>query len=865
MDPRPRRQNRLTSVWLASQHRQREPARTTALIGGIASAAAAFTVLCMNAAAPTVQIHGALPDASPRRAYDILVRMPSRVVQQNGPGSLARPTDLAELAGGITLAQYNTIRRLAGVQVAAPMTMIGYVPLTVVIPVAVPASAIAGTPALFTVTDRQRADDGLTSVTEPDAGSTYVTASAACPAADQASSSPAAPAVAAPRLTTCWSTSTGPQPQAWAGRPPATVSVPVAWTFLLPLVAVDPAAEARLLHLDRALVQGSYLPSKATTPGQVPVIIASSVDDDQEDILSLARAPASAAGSPAVEEGPIAGQVIGTQTVTAAQAYSQLLSQLHAFGAAPVPTYWTPSPARYATAARGALRPLPVPADDGYRALSPHRVRSAAGTGGNGADSVSAAALRMIGEFDPAMIASSAATPSPYLGERLSGADARTQRLLDGGTLGPDGNPAGYPSPGATLVMPMQDIGAFAGSGYSGTDSRAPVGSIRIRVAGATSDNALSRERVRVVAQEIVRATGLHVQVTLAASADPRTIELPAGRDGLPALRLSEIWYRTDTSTTVSSAVDPRSVALSTLLLVIGAALAASGMTATLRIRRRELATLRALGWRRRQVAWQAGREFAVVAAAAGALAALSAYAFEAVLTRRPASGWPLLSIPAVVAMTLVAAWWQVRRATAEPARRPRSAESLPAVWQGRWPASRVAHLALTAQRAWLRAALGAFVLTIACAALGLELAVRWVFGGAIVGTWFGFVVSWQDDQVDLAAVITVLVLATIVIADIRWRNGTERTGELRTLRAIGWSARGLAALAVGGATLRGLACGVVASAIDAAGIAAVVHIAPSGLALVVLAVAVAGVVISVLAVGLSAAAERITTARATA
>jgi len=854
-------------VRLVSRYRLRgEPVRTAALIGGIAAAAAAFTVLSMNAEATTVQLHGALPDVSPRRAYDILVRMPSRVAQQNSASSLARPTDLAEITGGITLAQYDTIRRLPGVQIAAPMTMVGYVPLTVIIPVAVPASAIARTPALFTVTERQRADDGLTSVTEPDVGSTYVTPSSECPHAAPLSAPSVSP-LPAPRLTTCWSTRAGPQPQAWAGRPPAAVSVPVAWTFELPLVAVDPAAEARLLQLNRAVVQGSYLPGTASRPGQVPVIIASSIADDRQDVLSLARAPASAvaagAGAPSGQLSGAAGQILGTETVTAAQAYRQLLSQLRDSGAAPVPTYWTPSPASYATDAGGALTPLQIPSAGGYRALSPHGVTSAPLTEGNGAASVAGAALRTIGEFDPDLIPSSAATPSPYVGERLSGADERSQRLLGGKTLGPDGNPAGYPSPGATLVMPIQDVGAFTGSNYTDTDASAPIGSIRIRVTGATSDDALSRERVRVVAQEIVRATGLHVQVTLAASADARTIDLPA--DGsMPALSLSETWYRADTSTTVSSAVDPRSVALSALLLLIGAALAASGVTAMLRSQRRELATLRALGWRRRHVAWQAGRQFALIGAAAGGLAALAAYAFRAVVTGGAATAWPLLGIPAAAGMTFVAAWWQLRRATTQPLPLPLSSPSS-AESSRRSPAAGVMTVAARIRRVWLRAALGAFVLTIACGGLGLELAVRWAFGGVIVGSWLGFAVSWQDDPVDLAAVITILVLATIAIADISWRNGAERTSELRTLRAIGWPARGLAGRAVAESVLQGLAGGVVASAIDVVGIVAVVHSAPAGLALVIPAVVVAGVVMSVLARGLCAAAERVAAARAAA
>jgi putative ABC transport system permease protein len=911
VDPRPRRPNRLTSVRADRARLTPVQARTSTLVAGIAATAAAFTILCMNASALTVQVRGQLPAASPPRAYDILVRVPSRVAHQAGADSLARPNDLAELSGGITLAQYDTIRALPGVQVAAPMTMVGYVPLTVIIPVAVPASALTSTPALFTVTARQRSDAGLSSVTEQNVGSTYVTTSPlalstvdagpeggeveaapdggltlVCPSASP-TPLPQVFSVDAQRRTTCWSTSTGADPADWSGRPPATISVPFAWTFLLPLVAVDPAAEAALLRLNRAVTQGSYLPTNGvTSSGPVPVIMASSIDDDAQDSLTLSRLPISAAihyasGLTADQINALLdatnGQPIGgTDTVTAAQAYRELLSFLPGSHAATVSAYWTPGPAHYAVGADGELIPQPVPADPavwaapyaltgedaatidtadvGFRALTPHVAVTFTSSAAAAGRPFSGAALHVVGVFDPAQVASSAATPSPYLGEQLSGGDAASRRLLGSGTLAPDGNPAGYPSPGATLVMPLQDIGAFTAAGrYTHTDARAPIGSIRVRVAGVTGDDALSQARVRMVAQEIVRATGLNVDVTLAASAATRTIDLAAGRDGRPALQLSEIWYRSDTRTTVSSAVDPRSVGLSTGVLLIGSVFVVSGSSAALRRRRRELSTLRALGWRRRRLAWQLVRVFALISATAGMLAVLIAYAVEAALSRDAATGWPLLSLPAAVVMTVVAAWWQARRISAEPV----SATELAGTAAGlrARPPGVIRHAVRTMFRVVRRNASGALVITVACAALGLELAVRWVFGGVVVGSWLGAPFSWQDDPVDLAAVLTVVALATVTMTDISWLSA-ERAVELRTLRAIGWSARGVARLAVSEAALLGVAGGLAGSVLDVAGILAVVHRLPAGLLPVIAVVVGTGVAMAMVAFGIPAVAR---------
>ncbi len=61
------------------------------------------------------------------------------------------------------------------------------------------------------------------------------------------------------------------------------LSIRLSWTFELPLVAVDPAAEAQLHEdLDSAVASGSYLPATATAPSQpVPMLMAGSIASDE--------------------------------------------------------------------------------------------------------------------------------------------------------------------------------------------------------------------------------------------------------------------------------------------------------------------------------------------------------------------------------------------------------------------------------------------------------------------------------------------------------------------------------------------------------------------------------------------------------
>src|SRR5215469_1359815 len=345
----------------------------------------------------SVRITGDVPGTGAERSYDLIVRGPAPAGSGGTEGWVTSPASLPTYSGGITLAQYGAIRRLSGVAVAAPMTMVGYLPLTVQVPVNIPASAIRRAPRSVTLTVRLRSDNGLSTVTWDD-------------------------------VTT-----------AYPGRLPGMMSVRLSWTFLLPLIAVDPAAEARLLRLDAAVVSGSYLPTTtAAHSGPVPMLVAGSIADDEQANVSV--------------DPPAGPAVLGAPAFTAAIAYSRLVGDAME-SAATVRTYWTASPVTYRQAPDGGFVPQPVAVnlaavwggpylwggapgdaavlDVAFRSLTEHAVLAAGAT------------MRAVGVFDPVAVASAPATPSPYLPTLLTGADARSRQLLGGRALSPNGAPGG--------------------------------------------------------------------------------------------------------------------------------------------------------------------------------------------------------------------------------------------------------------------------------------------------------------------------------------------------------------------------------------------------------------------------------------
>ena len=167
--------------------------------GGLA-VAVALAVLVVGTSAPaSVQLTGSVPGTGAARSYDIIVSAPDSGGADDSGGLTEKPATLDNLSGGITLAQYDAIRKLPGVAVAAPLTMVGYVPFTVSAPMTIPASVRAAKPTGVTLTVRLRSDNGLSTVTWDDVTVAYPT-----------SSRPRCRSSSAGRCSCRWSRSTPP-------------------------------------------------------------------------------------------------------------------------------------------------------------------------------------------------------------------------------------------------------------------------------------------------------------------------------------------------------------------------------------------------------------------------------------------------------------------------------------------------------------------------------------------------------------------------------------------------------------------------------------------------------------------------------
>jgi len=876
--------------------------RALALLAGMLVATTAFTVL--TAAARTAQIRTiGTVNAHFQPAYDILVRPAGARSRLESATGTVQPDFLSGIYGGITMAQWHQIREIAGVQVAAPIAMVGYAFMQAQFPVPIPAADIARPGRqLYRVSTTWVSANGATRIPEPPSY-VYVTPDRVRFSLTDGSTSEILPG--GPTVTSCPASGAAAGPFSFAARagascfskvnfdgtPPGTVSIPdlhghpslvVGWQFPMLIAAVDPQAEAELDGLNHALTSGRYLPENyGNEPpangfakgGAFPVLATADSGigeyaSTQVQELAAPAAPPVLDTATMARDATMAGRTVLSTTTTARQAYQFLLSLLrgtvltHANSI--LDAYWSAGPVSYRRGGDGDLVPVPVrnpasvwssdrgfilpPMDNAgsqYRALRQH-ARAIA--------KMSTVPLPVLAgtfsqggieAFDPL----SRVPLGPYQPATAGPANAASRTALGGENLLPSLNLGGLVGQPVQLITTMAALPALENSNYAGGAqlARAPISVVRVRVAGVTGPDPASLNRIKTVAEQIELRTRLTVDIVAGSSPAPTTIAVPADQFGTPPLLLTEGWVKKGVAISILRAVDRSSVTLFVLILVVCALFVANSATAAVRGRRTELGVLGALGWTRPRLFATVLGEVALIGLAAGVLGALLSPPLAAALGLHASAARAALAVPVAMALALAAGAvpaWLAARAEPVAAVRP----PVLAVRRARQPSGITGLAVVNVLRTPGRTVIGAVSLGVGVTALTLLIAVTLAFRGAVVGTLLGDVVTVQVRGVDYVAVAATVILGVLAVADALLISITERAPELATLRAFGWPEAALRRMVITEGALTGLAGSVAGAALGLAGAALFARQLPPLLLAAAGAAAVAGVLVTAVA-----------------
>ena len=853
-------------------------ARSVALLLGVLVAVTAFCVLTASARTSQLRTAGTV-SAHFRAAYDILVRPKGSRTRLESSTGTVQPNFLSGIYGGISLRQYHDIAQLPGVSVAAPIAMVGYSLPIVPVTARLPAAAIASPGRqLYRLSTTWVSDAGRIRIRQPPSY-VYLTSNPIrqqqtgpdvfelLPSGARARTCAGYPLRAAeppfgPAKQSnlwCWSRATGMfGGGSWEGLTARHPGFAVYWSFPMLIAAIDPAAEAKLDGLDRAVTSGRYLgeqagPAVASGTGGIayttfPVLAAARGGVGEYAVTQVQRLPRPA-GAPRLDPAALrrdataAGQPVSAVQVTAAQAYQQLLAEMAGTGhrdfSQGLDGYWSVGPTRYHRDGAGRLVASPVtnqasvwsmelpgahgpPMDNAataYRAVSEHKMTNLTVTG-----NVDPAPVpRAVGVFDPGRISDfdrlSEVPLGPYHPTAASPVGTASTGALHGADLQPSLNLGGYVSQPVQLITTLAALPTLQNSSVFAGDLHAsdPISVIRVRVAGVTGPNPVSLERIKEVAQQIAVRTGLDVDIVTGSSPAPMTVALAAGRYGQPALTLHEGWVKKGVAVAILTAIDKKSVVLFVLILVVCALFVANSATAAVRSRRQELGVLACLGWTRLQLFAVALGELALIGLTAGILGGLASVPICALLHLHASPGRAALAVPAAVLLAITAgigpAWLAARADPVASVRPP----VLP-VRRGRHPAGLTSLAAVNVLRTPGRSVVGALSLAVGVAALTLVTGVTTAFRGVVVGSLLGDAVAVQVRAVDWVAVAATVALGVVAVADVVALNIRERSAEFATLRALGWPESALSRLVIGEALLIGVAGSVTGAA---AGLAA--------------------------------------------
>ena len=859
------------------QHRR---GRAAAVAAGILVASVSFSLLTAATTTSTADVVGTVA-RNLRPAYDILVRPPGSTTALEASEGLVRDNYLSGIFGGITLQQYAQVRKIPGVQLAAPIAMIGYILESISLPVDVTGDLTSADAQVLTLTDTETTDRGLTKIPTRPAGYVYVTsdpiqgyalptlatingtqvfgATETLPNGKQITICPqdTMETITSPFVDydaedgSCWSSQNGYY-GAVTGLGTGRVGAFISVTFPFLVAAIDPVAEQQLVGLGHAVVNGRYLHDSdtavtidrhgASSQLQVPVLATTNPFVDDTDQITISRLPPPAVATvrqnllppPLVAAlGKLTATPVSRVTITSQDAYQQLLDELS--NSLLVDAYWTADPTTYRPLSGGALAPVPV--------ANPSSVWSSSfSTTGYEEAPIDASdvgfrqlheqlrtntttqllTVHSVGEFDPAKLPGfSALSQVPletYYPPAVTGADPASKKALGDQPLLPDENMAGYLQEPPLILTTLNALPAFE-QDFPTANTTAPISVIRVRVAGVHGSVTQQLAEIAQVAAAIRQATGLDVDVTAGSSPTTETIALPAGHYGRPALTLDESWVRKAVALLILNAVDDKSLVLFVLILVVCALFISNATFAGVRARRREIGVLRCMGWHRRVIFTFILGEVLLTGFVAGVVGTGLSAALIALLRLQV----PWLRVGMVTPVSVVLAGL-AGLLPALQATRGQPLDAVSPLVRAPRRARPVRHLVglvfANLRRTPGRAALAAAALSVGVASLTVLLALNVAFAQGVVGSELGGFVANQVRTVDYLSAALAIVLGAASVGDVLYINLRERAPEFAVLSALGWRRGHVIRVALGegaGIALAGSLDGVVVGVVAGA------------------------------------------------
>lgn len=338
-----------------------------------------------------------------------------------------------------------------------------------------------------------------------------------------------------------------------------------------------------------------------------------------------------------------------------------------------------------------------------------------------------------------------------------------------------------------------------------------PISAIRIKVAGITDLSEDSQAIVEKVAREIEEKTGLLTDITVGSSPQPTLVHVPALNEEKELGWFQQPWVSIGSSMTLfrETKIGFTGLIVSTMAVAVIYVWASS--LVSLLARRKEFAVLLAVGWRPTQLSKLLFMESALIGAFVAVISwMMLGFVYLTEGTTVVLSRFLLTGLFGLIVYLLGAVIPSIAVQKILPYEAMRTGEI--SKTSGRLLRTKgilsMAFNHFTGK--WKRSLLSIIAIAVPTSLLALFLYVTIRLEGIMYTTWLGQYVALEVGPVHYTAMAVALVIAILTTAEIMWQNIAERQGEIALLKAIGWKNRNIRLLIL----LEGLFSGVFAAII---------------------------------------------------
>lgn len=766
-------------------------------------------------------------------AYDIVVR-PKGSVMSTEDNNLLEPNYLNGINGGISFEQYEKIKKIEGVNTAAPIAIMGYANIGISIPDQI---KIPKAPGVYRLSNSHYGNGGF-SKEIISSSSIYLSNMDDVPLPENV------------RIADARNSD-------WSNIQPFTYSL---------IVGIDPEAEAKLVGLDNSILPQKNLRffnsqdiakknSESSNEFNIPVMINPKsfnqgysefklervelpLSSDKEKELTYQRLSKSTKKQPLDEEKRKIVQdikVSSSQVESAffdsltgkkskqlkgaiANSYAQLVAQTgtlsYSSQKSPFPSRWNDAYEVQSAPVvfKNSVLPSSIVPKSGFREITSYEIKA------NAKDESSFKAMNpilkfnVVGLYNPNEINVSKDPLSELPMETYRPSSANLVLDAEGKPINPvrpivtTGNPVGFLTNSPNVLTTLESVRTVLGN--------QSISSIRLKVEGASSVSEDSEKRLQQIKTEIETDTGLVATVTKGSSPQPVVTKVVDNAKTLGWIE--QPWIHIGAAMTIfrETSVGFSGVIFAMLAVAIVYVLATSYVS--MLARRKEFAVLLALGWRTKDLYKIVIIEAATLAGFVSVVALIVEGIFSSV-RNEAMNGWSLIwitlfSLSIYFAGALWSAWTIRRISPYEAIKTGEYAKGTKLNLKLR----SILTLALKELFGkWKRNSLSVLSIALPTALLTFFLFVTFQLQGVLYTSWLGKFVALQVGPMHYVTMGIAITIAILTTGEIMWQNVTDRRASLAVLKAVGWSNNSIQRLIVLEGVFVGLIAGLVSLSIS--------------------------------------------------